>query len=198
MLLTPDEVDRLAAVMPTAETRALVLFASQTGFRKGECFALRWENVSLAEGDESARVVEPVHKGVLVPAAKTRAGSREVPLGPRVAAVLRELWLAQQVGGRPNPLGLVFPSPTGGRWLDTNFDRRVWKRAREEAGLPGLMLHTLRYYYVSYVRAQGPAAALTEQLVGHVDERTHQGYSRPIPGTEPLIRAALASAFGEA
>ena len=37
--------------------------------------------------------------------------------------------------------------------------------------------------------------ALTEQLVGHVDERTHRGYTRPIPGTEPIIRAALTAAF---
>jgi hypothetical protein len=48
------------------------------------------------------------------------------------------------------------------------------------------------------VRAQGLPNAITEQLVGHVDERTHRGYTRPIPGTEPLIRAALASAFGSA
>ena len=198
VLPTPEEVDRLADVMPTAETRALVLFASQTGFRKGECFALRWENVSLERGDERAWVVEHVHKGVLVPSAKTRAGSREVLLGPRLAAVLRELSVGQQLDGRPNPLGLVFPSPTGRHWLDTNFDRRVWKRARGEAGLRGLMFHTLRYFYVSHVRAQGLASALTEQMVGHVDERTHVGYTRPIPGTEPIIRAALVGAFGEA
>jgi hypothetical protein len=55
--------------------------------------------------------------------------------------------------------------------------------------------HTLRYFYISMVRAQGLPSAITEQLVGHVDERTHRGYTRPIPGTEPLIRAALTAAF---
>lgn len=55
----------------------------------------------------------------------------------------------------------------------------------------------LRYFYVSHVRAQGLAAAITEQLAGHVDERTHRGYTRPIPGTEPMIRAALEEAFGD-
>ena len=46
------------------------------------------------------------------------------------------------------------------------------------------------------VRAQGLPNAIAEQLVGHVDERTHRGYTRPTPGTEPRIRAALTSAFG--
>jgi len=92
----------------------------------------------------------------------------------------------------------VFPSPTGERWLDTNFDRSVWKRARVEAGLPALTFHVLRYFFVSHLLAQGLPSALTEQQTGHVDERTHRGYSRPIPGTEPLIQAALGAAFGEA
>jgi integrase len=101
--------------MPTREAHALVLFAAQTGFRKGECFAPRWENVDLAEGDERARVVERVHKGVVLPVAKTDAGLREVLPGPRLAGVLRELSAAQLVDGRPNPHGLVFPSPNGER-----------------------------------------------------------------------------------
>jgi integrase len=72
------------------------------------------------------------------------------------------------------------------------------QKARTKAKLPELTFHTLRYFYISMVRAQGLPNAITEQLVGHVDERTHRGYTRPIPGTEPLIRAALASAFGSA
>jgi integrase len=103
--------------------------------------------------------------------------------------------MAQQVDDRPNPHGLVFPSPRGSYWRDSNFNRRVWQPTRDAAGLPDLLFHNLRYFFVSMVRAQGLAAAITEQLVGHADERTHRGYTRPIPGTEPLIRDALAAAF---
>ena len=72
---------------------------------------------------------------------------REIILAPRVARVLRELSAAQVVDGRPNPHGLVFPSPMGERWLDSNFDGRVWQPAREAAGLPRLEFHTLRSFY---------------------------------------------------
>jgi integrase len=60
------------------------------------------------------------------------------------------------------------------------------------------MFHTLRYFWISHVRAQGLAGAITEQLVGHADERTHRGYTRPIPGTESAIREARGRAFGGA
>ncbi len=45
-----------------------------------------------------------------------------------------------------------------------------------------------------------PELAITEQLTGHTDERTHRLYTRPIAGTEAMIREALGRAFegGEA
>jgi hypothetical protein len=58
-----------------------------------------------------------------------------------------------------------------------------------------MKLHTLRAFYVSIVRAQDLPLSITEQLAGHADDRTHRNYTRPIPGTEPLIREALAAAF---
>lgn len=195
-LPTLDDVERLAKSMPNRETSALVLFAAFTGVRKSECFALRWSDVELTPGNEAVRIVRQYYKGELVEQTKTLASAREILLAPRAAGVLRELSIAQQVDARPNLEGLVFPSPRGGFWRDSNFDRRVWQKARLKAKLPTITFHTLRYFYISMIRAQGLATAITEQLVGHVDERTHRGYTRPIPGTEPLIRTALAAAFG--
>jgi integrase len=190
-----DDIERLAKQMPDRGTSALVLFAAFSGARKSECFALRWTEVDLTAGEETVRIVRQYYKGELVEQTKTLAGAREILLAPRAARTLRELSVAQQVDARPNPHGLVFPSPRGSYWRDSNFDRRVWQKTRVKAKLPTLTFHTLRYFYISMVRAQGLPTALTEQLVGHVDERTHRGYTRPIPGTEPLIRAALSAAF---
>lgn len=190
-----QDVERLAKAMPDRETSALVLFAAFSGARKSECFALRWTDVDLARGNETVRILRQYYKGELVDQTKTLAGAREILLAPRTARALHELSVAQQLDERPNPHGLVFPSPRGSYWRDSNFDRRVWQKARVKAKLPNLTFHTLRYFYISMVRAQGLATAITEQLVGHVDERTHRGYTRPIPGTEPLIRAALDAAF---
>lgn len=190
-----EDIKRLAKAMPDRTMATLVLFAAFTGTRKSECFALSWSDIDLTPGKETVRIVRQYYKGELVQQTKTLAGAREILLALPAARALRELSVAQQVDERANPHALVFPSPRGSYWRDSNFDRRIWQKARIKANLPGLTFHTLRYFYVSMVRAQGLPMALTEQLVGHVDERTHRGYTRPIPGTEPMIRAALAAAF---
>jgi integrase len=194
-LPTLADVHRLAKAMPDRSTATLVLFAAFTGARKAECFALHWSEVDLTPGSEVVRIIRQYYKGELVEQTKTLAGAREIILAPPAARALRELSVSQQVDERPNPHGLVFPSPRGSYWRDSNFDRRVWQKARVNAKLPVLTFHTLRYFYISMIRAQGLPTALTEQLVGHVDERTHRGYTRPIPGTESIIRNALEIAF---
>lgn len=188
-----DQIYRLAAVMPTLEARTLVLFAAFTGARKSECFGLRWQNVDLTVGTERVWITEQYYKGENVDRTKTRAGMREEVLAPQAADALRELSVAQQLARRPNPLALVFPAPRGGYWRDSNFDRRVWQKAREAAGLADLKFHTLRAFWKSH--AHELPEALAQQLLGHSDLRTHRSYSRPIPGTEMLIREALGRAF---
>ena len=172
-----------------------MLVAAFTGIRKSEAFGLRWLDVELTEAAERIIVRRQFYKGELVERAKSDAGNREIVLAPQAATVLRELSVGQRLDDRPNRHGLVFPSPMGVHWRDSNFDRRVWKPLRDAAGLPDLMFHTLRYFYVSHVRAQGLPGAITEQLTGHTDERTHRDYTRPIAGMEPYIRAELGKAF---
>ncbi|MEJ7568618.1 MAG: tyrosine-type recombinase/integrase [Gaiellaceae bacterium] len=194
-LPTLRQLESMADLAPTSTVRALVLVAAFTGIRKSEAFGLRWEDVDLSDGAERIIVRRQFYKGELVERAKSEAGNREIVLAPQAAAILRELSVGQQLDDRPNRHGLVFPSPMGVYWLDSNFDRRVWQPLREAAGLPDLKFHTLRYFYVSHVRAQGLPGAITEQLTGHTDERTHRLYTRPIAGMEPYIRAELGKAF---
>jgi integrase len=97
--------------------------------------------------------------------------------------------------GRRNPESLVFPSPEGNYQRQSNFTRREWKTTRKKAGLPSVVFHDLRHFFVSHARNAGLPSAVTEQLAGHSDERTHRGYTHALPGTEVMIRAALAGAF---
>jgi integrase len=195
---TLPTLGQIYAVADAARTEAdgrMILFAAFTGLRMSELLGLRWDNTDLTAGEERIRVVEQFYKGEHVASSKTRAGNREIVLGSEAADVLREHAVAQQVDAHPNHHNLVFPSPKGEHWRDSNFNRRVWQPARKEAGLAELMFHTLRYFWISTVSAQELPPALTQQLVGHSDERTHQGYTRPIPGTESLIRDAQSGVF---
>ncbi|MGH3402146.1 MAG: tyrosine-type recombinase/integrase [Streptosporangiaceae bacterium] len=57
------------------------------------------------------------------------------PLAEKLAARVDQARLEQETG--TNPLGLVFPSPTGKYWRASNFGRNVLKRAYLAAGWRG-------------------------------------------------------------
>lgn len=200
--LTPEQVLKLAdeAILKcadgTEETNEhnLILVAAFAGLRQSELFGLRWENVlDLTEGQERLVVAEQCYQGEVVDRPKTPAGFREVIPCPEAGAALR----SQQIEGRSSDAGLVFPSPDGTHWRPSNFNRRRWQQIRDRAGLPELHFHDLRHFFVSYVREMGLSPALTQQLVGHTDEGTHRGYTYAIPGTEPIIRDAMAAALAK-
>ncbi len=57
------------------------------------------------------------------------------PLADRLASRIDAARAEQEAG--TNPLGLIFPSPTGKHWRSSNFQRNVLKRAYLAAGWRG-------------------------------------------------------------
>jgi integrase len=84
----------------------LIRFAALTGQRQGELLALRDANVDLTLG--TVTVEATAYKGRRN-RPKTAAGRRRVDLSLRALTVLKQ----QLIARRPNPEGLVFPSPEG-------------------------------------------------------------------------------------
>jgi integrase len=76
---------------------------------------------------------------------------RGYPLADKLAARLDETRAEQEVGA--NPLGLVFPSPTGKYWRGSNFCRNVLKYAylatgwRDGDGQGKWTWHSLRHVF---------------------------------------------------
>jgi hypothetical protein len=54
------------------------------------------------------------------------------PLAEKLAARIEQARAEQEAG--TNPLGLIFPSPTGKHWRSSNFNRNVLKRAYTAVG----------------------------------------------------------------
>lgn len=142
--VVPDrelDTDAVAAVIRAAKghpQEAMLWTAIGTGIRQGELFALRWkDDVDL----DAARIM--VHEkvqwlpgmGQVRSAPKTRAGVRAMALPPIVVAALRAHKQAQERAGRPNPLGLVFPSATGTHFQASNWNKNVWLAWKTAAGI---------------------------------------------------------------
>ncbi len=111
--------------------------AAYSGLRWGELTAL-----TIPQIDQAARVITVDRKVVevaghlYIEAPKNRKFRRTIyprgtpagyPLAERLAARIEQARAEQAAG--VNPLGLIFPSPTGKHWRSSNFNRNVLQRA---------------------------------------------------------------------
>jgi integrase len=120
----------------------MAVTAAYSGLRWGELAALTIGQVDAARREISVdRKVVEVAGHLFVEAPKNRKYRRTIyprctpagyPLAERVAARLEQARAEQAAG--TNPVGLVFPSPTGKYWRSSNFNRNVLQRAYRAAG----------------------------------------------------------------
>ena len=161
--LTAEQVTTLAEVTGP-DGSALIYTAAYAGLRWGELAGLRIERVNVLR--RTITVVEQLNelagKFAWGPP-KTAAGRRTVSI-PGALIQMLEAQLR-----RPEVLrsGLVFPTPLGEPMRRSNFARRVWAPAVEEAGLEGLRFHDLRHTAVALAIGQGAHPKALQDRMGH-------------------------------
>jgi integrase len=160
--------------------------AAYSGLRWGELTAL-----TIAQVDQAARVITVDRKVVEVAgylyleAPKNRKYRRTIyprrtpggyPLAGKLAARI-EAARAEQAAGT-NPLGLLFPSPTGKHWRSSNFNRNVLKRAylaagwRDAGGAEMWTWHSLRHVFCTTALFTWKLDATdVSRLAGHANYR---------------------------
>jgi integrase len=183
-IASPVEAAQLLAALPEAD-RPLWAMAMYAGLRRGELFALRFEDVDLRAGVLRVERAYDPKAGVYVEP-KSRAGKRSVPL----ASVLREYLAAQRLpSGRPH--GLVFGSDA-----ETPFDyhptmrraQQAWKAAKLEP----IGLHEARHTFASLMIAAWVNAKALASYMGHSSVTiTLDSYGHLMPGNEPEAAARL-------
>src|SRR5262249_15414252 len=138
-ILTPAQVDKLAAKMP-ARLRASVVLAAWCGLRWGETSELRRKDVS-ADGVLRIRRAVTYRSGrFYVGEPKTAAGVRDVAVPPHIRPVLKA-HLETHVGRAAD--SLLFPDEDGTH-LRADRYRYHWELARKAIKKPNLRVHDLR------------------------------------------------------
>jgi len=122
----------------------VIVFAIETGMRRGEILGLRWEHVDL----ERRIAFLPLTKN---------GGSREVPLSTKAAQLLA----AQR---QRNDTTSPFP-------VTSNGFRLAWERLRSRAGLFDLRFHDLRHEAISRFFELGLNIPEVAVISGHKDPR---------------------------
>lgn len=140
----------------------MVLVSLNSGMRRGELFGLEWRSVNL-----TGRLVT-------VEAGNAKSGkTRHLPLNDEALDVLKRL--KKQHGGK----GLVFPSPTGGRFDNIN---KAWEGLVEAANLPNFNFHDLRHDFASKLVMAGVDLNTVRELLGHADIKMTLRYAHLAPG----------------
>ena len=173
------ELTALRDIMPPTDW-ALVVFAIETGLRRGEQFSLQWKQVDL----ENGVLTIPMPKG---------GKTRYVPLSEGAKNILRS-WDSLLRSAWVFP-GLQDPSQP----MDSRaFLRRAFEPALRRAGIQGASWHTLRHTAASRRVMAGVDLVAVKEILGHRNIQTTMRYSHLTPDhlSDAVNRGSLFSGTG--
>jgi integrase len=160
--LSPSEAHTLVNAMPEPH-KTMILTLAYTGMRQGELTALRRRRVNLLRKEiviaESATDVRG--RKVFGEPKNRQARSIEIP------AFLIEPMARQLQSANTHPNSLVFTSTSDTPMDWSNFRKRVWIPAVEQAGVSPLRMHDLRHTAASILIAQGCQPKFVQEHLGH-------------------------------
>lgn len=165
--LTSDEVRRILDSASAADDDSYprLLLALRLGMRQGECLALTWADVDLAEG--LVRISKSVDvlpgRGAVVTAPKSAQSFRDIPMDDETLSAFSDFLLRSGVPGGDE---LVFPSLKG-RHRNARVDYDNWKRALMRAGVRSVRLHDARHAAATLLLESGADPRTVQLLLGH-------------------------------
>lgn len=168
--LRPEEFAKLGEVLREGvmtTKKIAVLLMLDTGMRRGEVLALRWDNVNLLE--RTIYICENYVRtkaGLLIQSPKTENSIRQVALSEATCQLLsmrREM--------HRNDVYVIRQEKQDKPIAPDNFSR--WYRTLcKKAGIQERGVHRLRHSYATIAFAAGLSPKLTQEQLGHSNLRT--------------------------
>jgi integrase len=176
--VAPEPVASIAAVL------------CDTGLRPEECFRLRWEAITWANGR---------HGTLLVTHGKTGAARRVLPMTPRVRGILETRW---EASGKPVE-GWVWAAPTRSGHVESSSLKKQHARAFEtlkeeaaknnERAIRPFVLYSLRHTFLTRLGESGCDAWTLARIAGHSSVSMSSRYVHP---SEEAVLTAMARLGG--
>jgi integrase len=186
-ILTPAQVDKLAAKMP-ATLRASIVLAAWCGLRWGETSELRRKDLS---DDYSVlrirRAVTYRARKFYEGPPKTAAGIRDVAIPPHIRPIIKA-HLKNHVGKPAD--ALLFTNDDGTR-LRADQYRYWWELARKSIGKPHLRVHDLRHVGAVLAAQSGATTAELMHRLGHTTPEMALRYQHVAEGRDAEIAERL-------
>jgi len=159
--LTVEEEQDLLCFSPPW-LRELIIFALNTGMRRGEILGLKWQDVDLA-------------RGVLVVMKSKNKERRTIPLNARVFELL-----VDKQSRMARSQELVFPTSENTMRDERNLTRGFYL-ALKKAGIENLTFHDLRHTFATRLVQAGVDLYKVQRLLGHKSPVMTQRYAHHSP-----------------
>ena len=145
--LRPEEYENLEDASHSTRNQnvwPVILFAIETGMRRGEILNLRWEDICI-------------HQRIAKLTFTKNGSSRDVPLSSKAIRVL--------LNQKARKTCIPFP-------INANAFRIAWDRLKKRAVIHNLYFHDLRHEAISRFLERGLSIAEVATISGHKDPRT--------------------------
>jgi integrase len=158
------------------------LTACRTGARLGELLALRWGDIDWNR--KVIRITKSYKRGRIE---KTKTGKdRRVDMSDQLLIELKQLYTERKKEGLRlgigEPVELLFHR--GGKPIEQNYIRRVFKRVLVKAGIREIRLHDLRHTFASLLLTMGQSPVYVKEQLGHSSiKMTVDVYGHLIPSS---------------
>jgi integrase len=182
--LTGDEVALFldTCSMHSPEHYPFFLCAFRTGMRLGELLGLQWGDVD--RNGKFIRVSRSYKLGRLTP---TKTGKvRRVDMSDQLLEALRALHVAPKKEALGSGTGEVIETifHRGGKHMEQNHIRRVFKRLLVKAGLREIRLHDTRHTFASLLLSDNASPVYVKEQLGHTSiQMTVDIYGHLIPSS---------------
>ena len=167
---TATEVQRLtdALKLEPMKWRTLVHLLIDTGIRRGECCALRWENIDFKTGAVTiaGNLCYTKANGVYLDTPKN-GHTRTVYAGDMTMALLQQLRVEQ---ARKHISAFVFTQEGTAQPMYPQSPTRYLKKMSERCGVADLHPHKLRHTFASIAITNGADVASVSEALGHSDK----------------------------
>lgn len=148
--------------------RVFVHILIDTGLRRGECCALRWDNIDFKQNriTVAGNLCYTPAKGVYLDTPKS-GKVRTVDIDPAITAMLRELRNQQADKGISH---YVFTQEDSPEPMHPQSPTRYLKRFSTRYGTPDMHPHKLRHSFASVAITNGADIASVSEMLGHADK----------------------------
>lgn len=159
VVLSRDEIGRMLSVTTNVKHRLMLALAYGAGLRVSEVVALKVQDLDLTE--------------MTIHIKQAKGKKDRISVLPEKVA--DELW--NTVVGK-SKYDFVFPSEQGGK-LTTRTAQKVFERALARAGVKkDATFHSLRHSFATHLLENGVDVRYVQELLGHQNIRTTQGYTQ--------------------